>query len=118
MPPTTLDEAAELLRRSFDAQQLLARAQSGFRAWIDEATDDNEGDLPDGWLYSELSADFQSAALCFQSALLSYPYVDTRLRIMRNGVQVGHYRFITTLDGKEDDDYFVIDQPAEAPARR
>ena len=117
MSCNALDEAVDLLRRTSETQQLVARAQSGFRAWIDEATDEDERDLPAGWSYSEMSAEFQSSTLCFQPALLSYPYVDTRLRIMRKGVEVGYYRFITRLDGEEDDDYFVIDAAA-APHRR
>jgi hypothetical protein len=39
---------------------------------------------------------------------VSYPYIDTRLRILREGVQAGYYRLITMTDGSEADDYFVI----------
>jgi hypothetical protein len=108
MPPSALEELVEQLHRASDEHQLIARAHAGFQAWIDEATDDDVRELPEGWSYSEMSAEFKSIALCFRSAHLSYPYFDTQLRIVRSGVDIGYYRLLTRLSGEDDDDYFVI----------
>jgi len=114
MPRNALAQVVDQLQRICDEQQLITRAHAGFRAWIAEASEEDPSDLPPEWSYSEMTADFPSVALCFQPALVSYPYFDTQLRILRHGTEVGYYRLITTLDGEDDDDYFVINAQAHA----
>ena len=72
----------------------------------------NEGFLKE-WKSDKLRIEFWCHSLVFKHGLLSYPFIETKLRIFHKDseigdCEVGYYRLITTLDGKIDDDYFVI----------
>ncbi len=104
-----MKEAVATLIAHAGEQRLVERAQAGFQAWAKEGT----GNLPRGWTHDELRAQLDSINLCFQPGLVGYPYIDTKLDILREDVSVGHYRLITKLDGSAVDDYFVLQDLGE-----
>jgi hypothetical protein len=53
--------------------------------------------------------EFASQARYFRNALLPYPYIETRLRLLVGEHEVGHYRLVTLSDGRDDDDYLVFE---------
>ncbi len=101
------------LTKHADDHRLVQRAREGFRAWVDEAVTEGAADLPTGWNYGQLTAQLASLSLCFRPESVDYPFVDTRLNIQRYGINVGHYRLITGMDGSEIDDYFVMPESTE-----
>ena len=102
-PDAHMDDLLTRLESHITAHQLIERAKEGFHAWLAEG-----GALPKGWSYHELHAQLDSIHLCVHPAHVAYPYMDTKLRILRGNEQVGHYRLITKLDGTAVDDYFVL----------
>ncbi len=92
------------LKKLAQSQKLVDHAIQSCLAWLDD-----EESLPSGWSPAEIKCEFKSHSLCFEHSLLSYPFVVTHLRLFRNEDEVGYYKLITTLDGKVDDDYFVIE---------
>lgn len=101
------------LTKHADDHRLVQRAEAGFKAWVEGAIAEGAVDLPKGWDYSQLTTQLASLNLCFRPESVDYPFVDTRLNILRQGTRVGYYRLITGMDGSEIDDYFVISESAD-----
>jgi hypothetical protein len=104
---TALAAAQDLRRRAFDA----------CRKWIRDGAAEGPDGLR-GWSAEEIEPHFRSCALYFESGILEYPFVATRLDLcvrddsgtyFRGLRPVGFYRLITRLDGSDEDDYFVLD---------
>lgn len=102
-------EALKLHARTHCLDQ---RAENAVREWIKETK--SEEDLPSGLNPEQIRAEFASRWLCFEPAFVSYAFIDTRYDLFIGKNKVGYYRMITTLDGKDDDDYFVLDDPSES----
>jgi hypothetical protein len=75
-----------------------------------------EGDLA-GLSPETVQLVFERCALVFDHGELDYPFVETRFGLyvpdptsFRDRRRVGHYRLITLLDGRVDDDYLVLDE--------
>lgn len=98
-----LHDVVEQLMAHAAGQDLAARALEGCRRWL--AT------TPEEWPYalSDIRMEFASQALYFRNALLPYPYIETRLRLLVGEHEVGHYRLVTLSDGRDDDDYLVFE---------
>jgi len=99
-----MDDLLTRLDSHIATHRLIERAEEGFRAWLAEPAET----LPGEWVADELHAQPDSIHLCIRPAHVDYPYIDTKLRILRGDEQVGHYRLITKLDGAVADDYFVL----------
>lgn len=111
------DDLVATLKAQAVAQNLRERAFDGCRQWIRDGTEEGTDGLG-GWSAEEIEVHFDSCSVVFDHAILSYPYVDTRLGLyVRDGTgfysrdlrPIGYYRLITFLDGRVDDDYFVIE---------
>jgi hypothetical protein len=103
--PQPLQDIIARLTEHATGHDLVARAMNGCRNWFLQ----EPGSLP--YALSDVRIEFASQALYFSSALLSYPYIDTRLRLFVSEREIGYYRLITLLDGTDDDDYLVFEQP-------
>jgi hypothetical protein len=75
----------------------------------------------DGYSIDEIQLHFEKMSLVYKHGILDYPSIDTQIGLyvdapagiyFRDIDRIGHYRLITTLDGKVDDDYLVIDKIA------
>ena len=73
-----------------------------------------------GWDMEFIQLHVDKRSLVFNHGMLSYPYMDTQIGLYvedpsyhKNLKPIGHYRLITTLDGKIDDDYFVLEERNE-----
>ena len=109
-----LDDIAGGLAAWAVEQGLIEKAEQHCDRWFA-----NEGGTIDGWAGTELRKEFRSHCLCFESALLPYAYVVTRLDLYAPADwQVGHYRLITALSGEAQDDYLVIEQDKQEYLRR
>lgn len=79
------------------------------------------GELP----VNDVQIVFERTALVFEHGILNYPFVETQFGLYVPGSSVwfqglrpiGHYRFITRVDGTVDDDYLVLDKPGYAANR-
>lgn len=91
------------LRDHAKTHDLLLRAQEGVQKWLRD-----ESNLPLNWKPDEIRTEFRSHSLSFQHGLLSYPFIDTTLRLFHKDEEIGYYSLITTMNGKDDDDYFVL----------
>jgi hypothetical protein len=98
-----------------EAHDLRRRAEETCRKWLQTAAE--EGDLGSRTV-EEVRVVFERCALVFDHGVLSYPFLETRLGLylddpdgawFRGLRPIGHYRLVTLLDGKDDDDYFVLD---------
>lgn len=101
--PDDLRDIVERLSTLATAQGLAKAAEQGCRAWFRNHGDD----IP--YTLSDVQMQFRSHGLVFRSALLSAPFIDTRLTLSIDGREIGYYRLITLLDGTPDDDYLVLD---------
>ena len=84
-------------------QSLYTRAAESCRQWFRNEPDKMPCPL------AAIRFEEQSQTLCFHSAVLTYPYITTTLRLFVGEREVGDYRLITLLDGTMDDDYLVFD---------
>ena len=100
-------------------QDLRRRAEETCWAWLRSAFE--EGDLS-GLSPEDVRIEFERCALIFDHGQLDHPFVETRLGLyvtdptgvhFRDLRPIGHYRLITLLDGTDDDDYFVLDDPRQ-----
>ena len=73
-----------------------------------------------GWDMESIQLHFDKQSLVFNHGILSYPHLDTQIGLYvenpfyhKDLKPIGHYRLITTLDGKIDDDYFVLEEGNE-----
>ncbi len=107
-----MEKVVTKLKSHVAEHDLVKRAEEGFHDWVDAAREEGASDLPTGWSNDQLHVRLESINLCFHPENVTYPYVDTRLSILRREAQVGYYRRITHLDGVAADDYFVL---ADAP---
>jgi hypothetical protein len=87
-------------------QNLVARALDGCSAFLKNEAQENG--LPRQLSPSDIKSEFRSHSLTFESSLLSYPYVSTRLDLYAAGEEVGWYKLIVRLDGQNEDDYLVF----------
>jgi hypothetical protein len=100
--PKIFQDPITLLSQHTEQHDLINRAIKRCRQWlINESSD-----MP--YSPSAVRIEFASHSLCFCNALLSYPYIDTRLRLFVGEDEIGYYRYITFLDGTVDDDYLVF----------
>ena len=116
------EKLIDTLRNLAATHDLRRRAEEGCRQWLTTWAAE-EGGL-DGLSIDEIEVHFEKCYLAFEHGVLSYPFIETRFGLfVRDSRQiyfrdlrpVGHYRFITLLDGTVSDDYFVID--TETPHR-
>jgi len=103
-----------------DRHELRSRAEASCRECVLSAA--AEGDLA-GLILEDVQAIFDWSALVFDHGILSHPFVETRFGMyvadpvghwFRGLRPIGHYRFITRLDGEVEDDYFILDEPRQA----
>ena len=117
----TLEETARILESRLDMQRLIDEAIENCKvSLVNSAQDDlgvNEVPLK-GWRLEQIQIRFHKQSLVFKHGVLSYPYIDTQIGLYvedDSGVyleglkSIGHYRMITLLDGRADDDYLVLD---------
>jgi hypothetical protein len=97
-------DIVEILREHAKIQRLDQRAKNGIQKWLEQ-----EDNLPQGCKPDQIHAEFSSRSLCFEPKVLPYAFIETRYELYAGKIQIGHYRLITTLDGCDDDDYFVLD---------
>jgi len=90
------------LRQLAAEQDLIERARAGCAEWFRNGPED----LP--YALGDVRLEFASHTLCFRNAVVSYPYVETRLALFVGDREVGAYRLITRLDGTAADDYLVF----------
>ncbi len=101
-----LQDIVDRLAAWASQHDLTQEAMLGCQKWFA-----SEGGSIDGWAAADIRAVFRSHCLCFTSGLLPYPYVVTQLDLYAPGdEEVGYYRLVTTLEGRVEDDYFVIDR--------
>jgi hypothetical protein len=80
----------------------------------------------DGELGSLRPADiqvvFERCALVFDHAIVGHPFIETRYGlyvpdsagVYSRGLRpIGHYRLITRLEGTDEDDYLVLEEPEQ-----
>ena len=78
-----------------------------------------EGGALGDWAGAELGKSSARTRLCFETALLPYAYVVTRLDLFApDGREVGHYRLVATLAGEAEDEFLVIEQDKPEYLRR
>ena len=73
--------------------------------WISEP-----GAVPDGIDRRSIRLQFRRIAVCVSHAVLPRPFIEVTCDINASGETIGSYRLITDLDGKEEDDYWVVDE--------
>ena len=99
------DILAQRLTLWAEKQNLLEKALQGLAKCFE-----NEGGIIDGWTIAEMRPQFRDHALCFSSALYSYPFVKTTFHLFSpDDIHSGEYRLLTTLDGEIDDDFLLLD---------
>ncbi len=103
-----MEKIVATLKSHVAEHDLVKRAEEGFYDWVDAPREEGASDLLAGCSHDQLHARLESINLCFHPENVTYPYVDTRLSILRREAQVGYYRRITHLDGVAADDYFVL----------
>lgn len=94
-----------------NAHDLIGRTEQGFLACFL-----NQGGAIDGWTAADLRTEFRSHELAFLHAT-NDPYIETTLRLFAVNeplIQVGYYSLITSLDGKDQDDYLVFNSAKRA----
>jgi hypothetical protein len=99
---TIVDQLAMFARE----QDLVARAKEGCSKFLHSAAE--EDGLPRNLNFSDVRAAFCSHSLTFESSLLPYPFVSTRLDLYAGEDEVGWYKLIVRLDGQAEDDYLVF----------
>ena len=96
---------------------LRRRAEASCRMGL--SSPDLEAELV-GLTPADIQIVFERCTLVFDHGMLSHPFVETRLGLyvpdpsglyFRGLRPIGHYRLITLLDGTDEDDYLVLDQP-------
>lgn len=106
-----MDELADAVNRLAEharAYQLAERAGESCASFL--RNEEAESSLPGGMKASEVVVRFRSHALFFESSLLGYPFITTRLDLMAGDEQVGYYKLISDLDGQVVDDYLVFEE--------
>lgn len=115
----TGEELIDTLQNLVAAQDLRRRAEEGCRQWLISWAAE-EGGLG-GLSIDEIEVHFKKCSLTFEHGVLSYPFIDTQFGLFvrvpdqcyfRDLRPVGHYHFITLLDGTADDDYLIFDKDA------
>ncbi len=106
--------AVALMRSFATTHDLRREAELCCRQSLRSAAE--EGDL-DGLSPEHVQVVFERCSLVFDHGELSYPFVETRFGLyvpdptcFRDQRRVGHYRLITLLDGRVDDDYLVLEE--------
>jgi len=102
-----LADAVNRLDQHARSYRLTERAGDGCALFL--RNEEAESGLPGGLTAGEVEVSFRSHALYFESSLLGYPYITTRLDLMASGEQVGFYKLITDLDGQVVEDYLVFE---------
>jgi hypothetical protein len=103
---TTIDsDLIEQLRQHAKIHELDRIAKEAITGWIDS----ERNEFPSDFDLEQFQAVFASRWLCFEPEIVSYPYIDTRFNLLYRDVPIGYYRLITMLDGRVEDDYFVIE---------
>jgi hypothetical protein len=90
------------LRRHAERHQLDQTAQDAVKQWLArerKLTIDA----------SKVEARFNTRSLCFESSRLGHGFIVSQYEIIYEESRIGYYRLISTLDGRIDDDYFVLD---------
>jgi hypothetical protein len=111
-----MDELADTVNRLAEharSYKLAERAADGCALFV--RNEEAESGLPGGLKAAEVEVSFRSHALYFDSSLLGYPYITTRLDLMARGEQVGFFKLITDLDGQVVDDYLVFEGAGDDP---
>jgi hypothetical protein len=99
----------EQLQQHAKVHRLDEIALDAIRKWID----DDDSELKS--IAEEIEARFSSRWLCFEPEIVDYPYIDSRFDLYHQGKRIGYYRLISMLDGRIEDDYFVVEDEYDPP---
>ena len=92
------------LRELAERLKLRERAvESGMR-WASDRSN-----LPPDVSPSGVELRFRSLSVCVRNSDLTQPYFSVRCEILAAEIGIGSYTLITTLEGENEDDYWIID---------